>query len=90
MSRNSTLAVNDGSTHVAFGFLIGFASFDFGLTTVSSLFLIWPDTVRDQPLYVVENEFGTSLAADRRVARREELERHRAERTAAGRELRLQ
>lgn len=36
-----------GSTHVAFGFLIGFVSLDFGLTTVSSC-LIWVETVRDQ------------------------------------------
>jgi hypothetical protein len=35
---------------VAFGFLIGFVSFDFGLTTVSSCFLIWLETVRDQPV----------------------------------------
>ena len=39
-----------GSTHVAFGFLIGFVSLDFGLTTVSSCFLIWLETVRDQPV----------------------------------------
>ena len=36
-----------GSTHVAFGFLMGFVSFHFGLTTVSSCFLIWLETVRD-------------------------------------------
>src|SRR3989337_915617 len=41
-------------------------------------------------LHVVENEFGAGLAADRRVAGREELESHRADRTAAGREPRLQ
>src|SRR4030088_1991440 len=41
--------MNDGSTHVAFGFLIGF-SLDFGLTTVSSCFLIWLDMVRDHTL----------------------------------------
>ena len=50
MSRYSTSAKKDGSTHVAFGFLIGRVSFDFGLTTVSSCFRIWLDTVRDQPL----------------------------------------
>jgi hypothetical protein len=37
MSRNSTSATNDGSTHVALGFLIGLVSLDFGLTTVSSV-----------------------------------------------------
>jgi len=39
MSRYSTPAKKVGSTHVAFGFLIGFVSLDFGLTTVSSCFL---------------------------------------------------
>jgi len=28
---------------------MGLVSFDFGLTTVSSCFLIWLETVRDQP-----------------------------------------
>ena len=32
MSRYSTSAKKVGSTHVAFGFLIGFVSLDFGLT----------------------------------------------------------
>jgi hypothetical protein len=50
MSRNSISAVNDGSTQVALSFLIGFVSFDFRLTTVSSCFLIWLDTVLDQPV----------------------------------------
>jgi hypothetical protein len=50
MSRYSTSAKNFGSTHVAFGFLIALVSFDFGLTTVSSCFLIWLETVRDQPV----------------------------------------
>src|SRR5258708_5642497 len=50
MSRYSTSAKNVGSTHVAFGFLIGVVSLDFGLTTVSSWFLIWLETVRDQPV----------------------------------------
>jgi hypothetical protein len=49
MSLNSTSAVN-GSTQVALGFLTGFVSLDLGLTTVSSCFLIWLDTVRDQPV----------------------------------------
>jgi len=40
ISRNSTSAVKDGSTHVALGFLIGLVSLDFGLTTGSSCFLI--------------------------------------------------
>jgi hypothetical protein len=40
MSRYSMSAKKVGSTHVAFGFLIGFVSLDFGLTTVSSCFLI--------------------------------------------------
>jgi hypothetical protein len=34
MSRYSTSATNCGSTHVAFGFLTGLVSFDFGLMTV--------------------------------------------------------
>jgi hypothetical protein len=49
MSRYSTSAKNDGSTHTAFGLRIGFVSFDFGLMTVSSCLRIWLDTVRDQP-----------------------------------------
>jgi hypothetical protein len=48
ISRNSTSAKNDGSTHVARGFLIGLVSLDFGLMTVLSCFLISLDTVRDQ------------------------------------------
>jgi hypothetical protein len=47
MSRYSTSAKKVGSTHVALGFLMGLVSFDFGLTTVSSCFLIWLETVRD-------------------------------------------
>jgi hypothetical protein len=47
MSRYSTSAKNFGSTQVAFGFLIALVSFDLGLTTVSSCFLIWLETVRD-------------------------------------------
>jgi hypothetical protein len=35
---------------VAIGFFIGLVSFDFGLTTVSSCFLIWLETVRDHPV----------------------------------------
>ena len=50
MSRYSTSAKNFGSTHVAFGFLMGLVSFVFGLTTVSSCFLISLDMVRDQPV----------------------------------------
>jgi hypothetical protein len=48
MSRHSTSARNLGSTHVALGFLIGFVSFDFGVTMVSSCFRICLVTVRDQ------------------------------------------
>jgi hypothetical protein len=55
MSRNLTSAVNDGSTHVALGFLMGFVSLDFGLTTVSSCFLIWLDMVRDQPCRPIDD-----------------------------------
>src|SRR5207245_430326 len=40
-------------------------------------------------LHVVQDEFGARLAADRRIARREELERHGAERAAAGRKPRF-
>ena len=36
MSLYSTSAKNIGSTHVAFGFLMGLVSFDLGLTTESS------------------------------------------------------
>ena len=50
MSRYSMSATNVGSTHVALGFLMGFVSLDFGLTTVSSCFRIWLETVRDQPV----------------------------------------
>ena len=50
MSLYSTSAKNFGSTHVAFGFLMGLVSFVFGLTTVSSCFLIWLEAVRDQPV----------------------------------------
>jgi hypothetical protein len=53
MSLYSTSAKKFGSTHVAFGFLMGRVSFDFGLTTVSSCFLISLETVRDH---------GTDLA----------------------------
>ena len=49
MSLYSTSAKNFGSTHLAFGFLMGMVSFVFGLTTVSS-FLIWLEIVRDQPV----------------------------------------
>ena len=41
-------------------------------------------------LHVEQDEFGAGLAADRRIAWCEELERHGAERAAAGREPRLQ
>jgi hypothetical protein len=40
MSRYSTSAVNDGTTHVAFGFLTGLVSLDFGLMIVLSCFRI--------------------------------------------------
>jgi hypothetical protein len=50
MSRYSTSATNVGSTQVAFGALIGFVSFDLGLTTVSSCFLILLEAVRDHPV----------------------------------------
>jgi hypothetical protein len=42
--------VKAGSTQVAFGFLIGFVSFDFGLMTVLSFLRISLETVRDQPV----------------------------------------
>jgi hypothetical protein len=44
------IAAHDAPTHVAVGFLIGLVSLDFGLTTASSCFLIWLETVRDQPV----------------------------------------
>ena len=50
MSLYSTSAKNFGSTHVAFGFLMGLVSFDFGLTTASSCLRISLDTVRDHPV----------------------------------------
>jgi hypothetical protein len=40
MSRYSTSATKDGSTHVAFGLRMALVSFDFGLSTISSCFLI--------------------------------------------------
>jgi hypothetical protein len=54
MSLYSTSAKNFGSTQVAFGFLIVLVSFDFGLTTVSSCFLIWLETVRDRSPYSIK------------------------------------
>src|SRR5262245_19339298 len=50
MYRYSKSAKNFGSTNVAFGFLMGLVSFDLGLTTVSSCFLIWLEAVRDHPV----------------------------------------
>jgi hypothetical protein len=50
MSRYSTSATKVGSTQVAFGFLMGLVSLDLGLTTVSSCFRIWLETVRDHPV----------------------------------------
>jgi hypothetical protein len=50
MSRYSTSATNFGSVQAAFGALIGFVSFDFGLTTVSSCFRIPLETERYQPV----------------------------------------
>jgi hypothetical protein len=50
ISRKSTSATNLGKTQVAFGFLIGLVSLDFGLTTVSSRFRIWPEMVPDHPV----------------------------------------
>jgi hypothetical protein len=50
ISRYSTSATKVGSTHVALGFRIAFVSLDLGLTTVSSCFLIWLETVRDHPV----------------------------------------
>src|SRR5690349_24850186 len=41
-------------------------------------------------LHIVEDELGACLAADRGVAGRKEFERHRSERTAAGRKARFQ
>jgi hypothetical protein len=49
MSRYSISATNVGSTHVAFGFLMGLESLDLGLTTVSSCLRIWLEAVRDHP-----------------------------------------
>ena len=62
MSRYSTSATKVGSTHVALGFLIGFVSLDFGLTTVSSCFLIWLETVRDHPVPDLAHIIGQVLA----------------------------
>lgn len=42
MSRYSTSAKKDGSTQVAFGFLTGLVSFDYGLTTVLSCWRMRP------------------------------------------------
>ena len=50
MSRYSTSATKDGSTQVAFGFLIGLERLDLGLTTVSSCLRIWLEMVRVQPV----------------------------------------
>jgi hypothetical protein len=48
MSRYSTSARNDGSTHVAFGFLTGFVNGDVAMTAVSSCLRILIDFVREQ------------------------------------------
>lgn len=37
ISRNSTSAVNDGSTHIALGLRVGFVSLEFGLITASQM-----------------------------------------------------
>jgi hypothetical protein len=66
---NSTLAKNVGWLHpVAFSFLSCFVSLDFGLTTVSSCFRIWLETVRDQPaptlparMFVITRDLPSSL-----------------------------
>src|SRR3954452_19853976 len=50
ISRYSTSATKVGSTHVALGFRIALVSLDLGLTTVSSCFRIWLETVRDHPV----------------------------------------
>ena len=46
---------------MAFGFLMGLVSFDFGLTTVSSCFLIWLETVRDQPVPTLARKEAPAL-----------------------------
>jgi len=48
MSRYSTSAKERRLDPRRLRFLIGVVSLDFGLTTVSSWFLIWLETVRDQ------------------------------------------
>jgi hypothetical protein len=40
--------------------------------------------------HIIKDELNACLPADRRVTGREELERHRSERTAAGRKARFQ
>jgi hypothetical protein len=61
--------MKDGSTHVAFGFVIGFVSLDFGLTTVSSCFLIWLDTVLDQPVPTLAPLASRALTSSIRIVR---------------------
>jgi hypothetical protein len=46
---------------VAFGFLMGLVSFHFGLTTVSSCFLIWLETVRDQPVLTLPRKEAPAM-----------------------------
>ena len=60
MSRFSISATNDGSSHVALGFLMGLVSLDFGLTIASmrrSSPSIVPGT--DQDVYLVVDDFGS-------------------------------
>jgi hypothetical protein len=49
-SRYSISATKVGSTHVAFGFLMGLLNLLFGLPTVSSCLRIWLEAVRDHPV----------------------------------------
>jgi hypothetical protein len=64
MSRYSTSATNRGSTHVAFGFLTGLVSFDFGQMTVFSCLHIWLETVRDQPVPTLPKQLRAFLLAE--------------------------
>jgi hypothetical protein len=86
MSLYSTSAKNFGSTHVAFGFLMGRVSFVFGLTTVSSCFRIWLETVRDHPVPTLPNKnspgtgpgpsLGRKLGLNERGAREIQMASH--------------
>ena len=83
MSRYSTSATKDGSTQVAFGFLIGLERLDLGLTTVSSCLRIWLEMVRVQPVstrlcHAASPEFDQTQSLEERLAKQAQRLREEA------------